>query len=163
MGCIIAIHIAAAYPKIIKRLVLYEPPFFVDLPEFRRHGKQRKRRFAFYRWLAARPELVLAYARTFSRISRYYDAFMGRESWTAFERSLHNTIMQQAAYDELARVKVPVDVIHGRLDLVVARAEAKKMFRGQPNVHLHVVNELHGVTPRAGKYLASILAKRYTT
>jgi pimeloyl-ACP methyl ester carboxylesterase len=162
MGCLIAIHIAATWPKLVGRLVLYEPPLFVDLPEFRRHGKQRQRRFAFYRWLAARPDLVLAYARHFSRLTRSYDVFMGRESWTAFERSLHNTIMQQATYDELTRLEIPIDVVHGRLDFIVSRAEMKKIFQDYPNIQLHIVTQLHGVTTRAAKYLARLLDKRYT-
>jgi pimeloyl-ACP methyl ester carboxylesterase len=161
MGCLIAIHIAASWPKLVKRLVLYEPPLFVDLPDFRRHSKQRQRRFTFYRWLAARPDFVLSYARHFSRLTRY-DAFMGRESWTAFERSLHNTIIRQATYDELTRLEIPADIVHGRLDFIVSRAEMKKIFKDHPHVRLHIVNQLHGVTPRAAKYLARLLDTRYT-
>ena len=157
MGCLVAIHLAATHPKLIRRLVLYEPPLFTEAPGFPTHRWRRRQLFALYKFFAARPKLVLAYSRTFSRAVRYFGVFMDESSWTAFERSLFHTIMRQASYDQLLRLRVPVDIVHGRLDFVVTRAETRRMFADNPRVRWHTVNEAHGVTPGAARFLARLV------
>ncbi len=158
MGSLVAVHIAAKYPKLVKRLVLYEPPLFADLSDYKVHTRRRDRHFAFYDYLVARPQLVLGYVRALGRLAKRFGVFMTPDSWIPFERSLRHTIMRQTAYDELHAIALRTDIIHGRLDFVVTRAEVKRMFADNPHIHMHIVNQLHGVTPRAAKYLAGLLS-----
>ena len=65
--------------------------------------------------------------------------------------------MDQRAYDELKAVEVPTDIIYGKFDLVVTRSEVKDMLKANPNVKFHLVNEMHDITKKAGRYIISLL------
>jgi pimeloyl-ACP methyl ester carboxylesterase len=164
MGCLVAVHIAAKYPKRVKRLVLYEPPLLADDPAYRRHARRRMRYLAFYAYIASHPELAfLRNQLTWRLIRRLTGLHLSEEEWPPFERSLRNTIMSQTAYAELRDISIPTHIVHGRLDLIVNRVQMKKMFVQNPNIALHVVNDIHDISPRSAKYLAKLLERtRYS-
>ena len=160
MGCLVATHIAATNPDLVKRLVLYEPPLFADAPEdFPRHTKLKDRYFAFFGFLATHPELAATEGHLLWRAAKRLTGFgLTEERWTAFERSLRHTIMDQGAYNELHAITIPTDIIYGRLDFVVIRADVKKMFRANRNIKLHLVTQTHGITAHSAGYIANLLA-----
>lgn len=159
MGCLIAAHIARQRPADVKRLILYEPPLFANLPEFRSHSRRRTMYFTAYGWLAKRPQLIASYGHTLGRIAaRLTAAATGQGSWLPFERSLRNSIMQQSAYRDLHQVQVPTAVIHGRLDMIVTRAELKKMFGKNSHISFKTIPTRHNVGPRASRYLAGVIS-----
>jgi cis-3-alkyl-4-acyloxetan-2-one decarboxylase len=158
MGCLIASHIAATKPSRVQRLVLYQPPLFVDDPIYRRHHRLRSRYFALYTYIADRPQLAFLKNQFLRRMSRRISGLnLKEEDWPPFERSLRNTIMDQQIYRELSAVKIPTDIIHGRLDIIVTRAQIKKMFAGNKNIKLHLTNDVHDISPRAASYIVNLL------
>ena len=158
MGCLVAIRIAAQYPKLVHRAILYEPPLFVDLPEYRSHSRYRKGYFTLYRKVANNPEAVLRYAQTLGRAAtRLPGHNLSHEIWLPFERSLRNTIMGQTAYYELLRAKLPIDIVYGRLDMIVSRSEIRKMFKYNPNISFHMVNDSHSISARTARFLINLL------
>ncbi len=164
MGCLVAVHLAAHHPRLIKRVILFEPPLFVDVPEFRTHQKRRAQYFKFFEYIIERPELALAQGRALFRTIRKLSGFaLSNEMWTPFERSLRNTIMNQQAYRELHQIAVPTDIIHGRFDFVVTRADVKEMFTKNKNIKLHIANRFHGISPLSARYLARLIANKDVT
>lgn len=157
MGCLVASHIAWKHPQMIDRLILYEPPLFADSPEFRSHKRRRRLYFAFYGEILKRPQVFFAYNKFALRFAERWALGLNAETWPAFEKSLLNTIMNQKAYQELKNIGVPTDIIYGRFDLVVTRTEVKEMLKSNPNIHFHLVKEMHEITPRAARYLNQIL------
>lgn len=157
MGCLVATHIAARYPGLVKHLVLYEPPLFADDPEYRSHTKRRQRYFAFFAYVASHPQWAFTQSYLIRITKRVIGLGVDRATWVPFERSLRNTIMQQQAYDELRNTVVPTDIVHGRLDFVVIRTEIKNMLAVNEHIHLHVVTEMHGLSVRSARYLARLL------
>jgi pimeloyl-ACP methyl ester carboxylesterase len=160
MGCLVASHIAWRYPELVERLVLYEPPLFADDPQYKVHTQRRLRYFSFYEYLASQPhQWAFAKAHIVWRIIRRIVGFkLNEEQWVPFERSLRNTIMAQTAYRELHDVSVPTDIIHGRFDFVVVRAEVEKMFQHNPHVALHVVTDMHGLSARSARYIEKVIS-----
>ena len=160
MGCLIASHIAWKYPNRVERLILYEPPLFADSPEFRSHKRRKRLYFALYNELLQRPKILFTYSKLLTKRFTQGDILkIDQQSWTAFERSLKNTIMDQRAYDELKAIRVPTDIIYGKFDLVVTRRDVKDMLKANPYVTFHLVNEMHDVTDRAAKYIINLLEK----
>lgn len=158
MGCLIASHIATIKPTAVQRLVLYQPPLFVDDPAYRRHHRRRSRYFALYTYLADRPQLAFLKSQFLRRMARRISGLnLKDEDWPPFERSLRNTIMDQQIYQELSDVQIPTDIIHGRLDIIVTRAQIKKMFENNKNIKLHLTNDIHDVSPRAASYIINLL------
>jgi pimeloyl-ACP methyl ester carboxylesterase len=157
MGCLVATHIAARYPKLVKHLVLYEPPLFADDPEYRSHAKRRQRYFAFFAYVASHPQWAFTQSYLMRIARKVIGLSIDQNTWIPFERSLRNTIMQQVAYDELRAIKVPTDIVHGRLDFVVVRTEVQAMFVANEHIKLHTVTEMHGLSVRSARYLARLL------
>ncbi|HSE60911.1 MAG TPA: alpha/beta hydrolase [Candidatus Saccharimonadales bacterium] len=157
MGCLVAAHVAVKRPGTVGWLVLYEPPLFADVDEFRKHTRVRERYFQVFEYILAHPEMLLTKRRLLKLVRKMYGLRLSEEDWLPFERSLRNTIMQQRLYEDLQSVSMPTDIIHGRLDLVVTRTEVKAMFKARSNVRMHVVNHMHSVTPKAAAYIAKLL------
>jgi cis-3-alkyl-4-acyloxetan-2-one decarboxylase len=157
MGCLVAANVAMRRPKSVARLVLYEPPLFADLDEFQTHKAIRERYFKVFEYILAHPEMLLTRRRLLRLVRKVYGLRMGEEDWLPFERSIRNTIMQQQLYEDLQSVTMPTDIIFGRLDFVVTRAQVDAMFKARPNVHLHIVNHMHSVSARAAAFIAGLL------
>lgn len=161
MGCLVAVHLAAQHPRLVERVILFEPPLFVDVPEFRTHQKRRAQYFRFFEYIMERPELALAQGRAVLRTLRKISGFaLSAEMWTPFERSLRNTIMDQRAYRELHQISVPTDIIHGRFDFVVTRADVKDMFTKNKHIKLYITNRFHGISPLSARYLTRLITRQ---
>lgn len=159
MGCLVASHIAATRPDMVRRLVLYEPPLFADDPEYQAHMRKRGRYFALYEFIATHPQLAFTQAQVLWRLAkRVIGLQLTAEQWIPFERSLRNTIMRQTAYEELRHIKLPTDIIHGRLDLIVIRTDLRRMFRANPHITWHTVTDIHGISMRSARFLAALVA-----
>jgi pimeloyl-ACP methyl ester carboxylesterase len=159
MGCLVATHIAATQPQLVKQLVLYEPPLYADDPEFRKHTRQREYYFALYEFIASHKQLAFTQSQLFWRAAKKIVGLrLTQEMWTPFERSIRNTIMRQTAYAELHDICIPTVIIHGRLDLVVTKAELRKMFRANKYIIWYTVTDFHGISIRSARLLAQVLA-----
>lgn len=158
MGCLVATHIAAIRPELVKRLVLFEPPLFADDPVYRKHNRRRGYYFRFYKYVADHPQLAFFERQMLWRAVRRISGLrLNREEWIPFERSLRNTIMAQTAYSELRHLAITTDIIHGRWDMIVTRAQIKEMFADNPHIKLHLTNDIHDISPRAARYVLRIL------
>jgi pimeloyl-ACP methyl ester carboxylesterase len=158
MGCLVAVHIASKYPDRVKRVILYEPPLFADIPEFSSHARRRKIYFSIFDRIAGSPNMVLTYARLLGRAATRIVGFaLSEETWLPFERSLRNTIMSQTAYHELHALTVPTDIVYGRFDIVVTQTEVKNMFSDNENISFYHVTDTHGVSKKSAAALALLI------
>ncbi len=158
MGCLVAAQLATAYPGLTKRLILYEPPILGDLPDFPGHAKRSARYKALFEYIASHPQLAHVESRFLWRAARKLSGLhLSPEEWVPFEQSLRNTIINQQAYEQLRIVNIPADIIYGRLDFVVIRQGVKKLFNHNPNIHLHLVTDMHGISKSSARYLASLV------
>jgi len=161
MGCLVAAHVAAVRPKLVGRVILYEPPLLGEVPEFPAHGKRSARYKTLFGYIAAHPQLAQVESRLLWRIARKLSGMnIAPQEWIPFERSLRNTILEQQAYEELKTIAVRTDIVYGRFDLVVIRRGIKEMFRPNPYVRLHLVSDMHGISARSARYLAGLLTGR---
>lgn len=159
MGCLVASHVSARGRLSVARQILYEPPLFADVPEYKLHKRRRDKYFALFEYLAAHPHLLFLQNKFIRRIARRMAGIRISESrWVPFERSLRNAIMEQQAYDELNATTTPTDIIHGRLDFIVTHAEVKDMFADNPHIAQHSVNHMHTVTARAARFIHALLS-----
>jgi pimeloyl-ACP methyl ester carboxylesterase len=159
MGCIVATHLAARHPKLARNLLLYEPPLLADVAEFPRHTRRSARYRAFFEYIAAHPQLAYMESHMLWRIAKkLWGMHITEEGWLPFQRSLRNTIMQQQMYHELKTIKLPTDIIYGRLDLIVIRQGIARMFQRNKYIKLHAVTDSHGISARSAKYLARLIA-----
>lgn len=158
MGCLVAAHIAAIRPDLVKRLILYEPPLFANDPVYRKHSRRRGHYFRLYKYVAAQSQLAAVERQLIWRAAQHISGWhLTDDEWVPFERSLHNTIMAQTTYDELRHTTVPTDIIHGRWDLIVTRTQISEMFAHNPKISIHMSNTTHNISPRAADYIVRLL------
>jgi cis-3-alkyl-4-acyloxetan-2-one decarboxylase len=160
MGCLVATHIAATKPKLVGRLVLYEPPLLGDIPEFPGHGKRSARYKTLFEYIASHPELAHVESKLMWRVARKISGlYLSEEEWYPFEQSLRNTILDQQTYHELKGIAVPTDMVYGRLDFVVIRQGIKDVFRVNKNIKLYLITDMHGISAGSAHYLAGLIEK----
>lgn len=159
MGGLVATRLASADPKIVRKLLLYEPPLFADLPEFKTHARRRKFYFDLFERIAKNPSGTLTVTRVVARIAKNWTKYLQSEqTWLPIERSLRNTIMSNDAVDELRDITIDTDIIHGRLDMVVPQADVKHMLRNNPRISFYRTVDRHGLSRGSARYLASLIA-----
>jgi pimeloyl-ACP methyl ester carboxylesterase len=160
MGCLVAAHLAATKPKLVKRLLLYEPPLLGEVPDFPSHSKRSARYRALFEYIASHPELAHVENKLMWRMARKLSGLhLSKEEWYPFEQSLRNTILEQRTYYELKGVSVPTDIVYGRLDFVVIRQGVQEIFHDNKNIKLHLVTDMHGISARSARYLAGLLER----
>lgn len=158
MGCLVAAHIAATNPGLVRRLILYEPPLLGNTPDFPSHAKRSARYKILFDYIASHPQLAHLESKMLWRAARKVSGlYLSPEEWLPFERSLRNTIMEQQAYEELRTVSVPTDIVYGRFDLMVIRRGIRTMFTPNKHIKLHLVADTHGISIRSALYLAELL------
>jgi pimeloyl-ACP methyl ester carboxylesterase len=159
MGSLVSVHIAAIRPKMVQKLVLYEPPIFADLTDFPRHLRRRDFYFKIFERLAANPSGGITLAKALGRLTANWGAFLkSEETWLPIERGLRNSIMQQSVYKELHDISVPTAIVHGRLDLVVTRTELKDMYKDNTNISFYMTTANHGLNLISARFLARMIA-----
>jgi pimeloyl-ACP methyl ester carboxylesterase len=160
MGTLVATRLATLQPALVRRLILYEPPLFADMSEFRTHQRRRDFYFDIYERIAKNPSGSFTMTRLLSRISKNWTKFLeSQETWIPIERSLRNTIIKQQGYEELRDIAIATDIVHGRFDVVVTRANLKKLLSHNQNVRFYRTTDRHGLSKPSARYLARLIGQ----
>jgi pimeloyl-ACP methyl ester carboxylesterase len=162
MGSLVASRIGTITPGRVARLLLYEPPLFAAVPEFK--TKARRRRFyeGIYEKIATNPPGLLTMTRVVATISRNWTKFLvSEQAWLPIERSLRNTIIRQTSFEELKDIAIQTDIVHGRLDIAVPRTGIRKSLQHNPNIKFYRTTDNHGLSPRSARYLARLIAPEF--
>lgn len=156
MGCLVAVHVARMEPKLVKQLILYEMPLYVDLPNTKRFNRRRDLYFLIYNHIIESPELALSTRQSIRNLVAKYSGFqLTEETWLPFVKSLQNTIISQTTLKDIRQLTVPMDVIYGSLDMLVIRGTPKKIFGHEAtHVKTHTIREIHNISARASVFLA---------
>ncbi len=104
------------------------------------------------------PKLALFYGKLGSNMIRGLShASINDQVWVSFERSLKNTILSQESLEELRQLTIPIDIIYGRFDLIVSRANIDDLLKNKSNITFHTVADMHGISRRSAKFILSLL------
>lgn len=158
MGSLVASRVATLSHRRVRQLLLYEPPLYGDVPEFRTHARRRKFYFGIYERIAANKPGRLTMTRVVARISKSWAKFLvSEQDWLPIERSLRNTIIGQRSFEELKDTAIQTDIVHGRLDVAVSRAGLKSMLAHNPKIKFYKTTDRHGLSKRSARYLARLI------
>jgi pimeloyl-ACP methyl ester carboxylesterase len=159
MGSLVASRVATLQPKKVSRLLLYEPPLFAAVPEFKTHSRRQKFYLGIYARIANNPGGLLTVTRVVATVSRNWTKFLvSDQAWLPIERSLRNTIIKQTSFEELKDIAIQTDIIHGRLDVAVPRAGIRKSLQHNPNIKFYRTTDNHGLSKLSARYLAQLIA-----
>lgn len=119
LGSLISARYTAENPQSVAKLVLVSPPVYLDPKSF---GAARDRTamgiyLRVYEYLRANKQFTMRAAKGLDRISPIRNLLqVSEENWNAFTLSLQNAIESQTTVADIARVRVPVDIVYGTLD-----------------------------------------------
>lgn len=119
LGALIAARYTAEHPRGVAKLVLVSPPVYLEPSAF---GAPRDRAamdlyMKAYEYLRTNKQFTMRAAKGLDRISPIRNLLdVSEENWNAFTLSLQNAIESQTTVSDVARVRVPVDILYGTLD-----------------------------------------------
>jgi pimeloyl-ACP methyl ester carboxylesterase len=125
MGALIATRYAAVYRGRVSRLVLISPPIY--LPTSTIGGASGRTAmdlyFRTYEYLRENKEFTMRAASRLARLSPIKNLLdVSERNWRAFALSLQNSIETQTTVSDLAAVRVPIHLVYGSLDPLLAPA-----------------------------------------
>lgn len=119
LGSLISSRYAADHPELVAKLVLVSPPIYLD-PKAWGTPRDKAAMGAYlrvYEYLRANKAFTMRAAEAIDRISPIRNVLQVSESnWMAFTLSLQNAIESQTTVADIARVRVPVEIVYGTLD-----------------------------------------------
>ncbi len=162
MGCFIAIEVATLKKGFVDNLLLYEPPFYVGLPDKNSYRLRLATYFKIYERFTEKPPAALKYFATAQRLFRTGGGFqLTEENWIPFQRTIRNTIMNQTALNDLKQLNVPTQILYGRYDHLVFNDKKNTFFEDSTApVEVAELSSMHGISRRASKEIVKhLLAK----
>jgi pimeloyl-ACP methyl ester carboxylesterase len=123
MGALIASRYAAVNPGKVSRLVIISPPIYVPTSTIGGTGGRTAMDLYFrtYEYLRENKDFTMRAAASLARLSPIKNLLdVSERNWRAFALSLQNSIETQTTLSDLAAVRVPVELIYGSLDPLLA-------------------------------------------
>ena len=147
LGALVAVEIAKRYPLLVKSIILCSPPFYREDPVKRRLFPDSDRMLKrLYTRMITHPEELLAISKIFKRLGLVNKSFnLTRDNSASYINALETSIINQTAFDDAVRLKVPTFIFHGRLDPIVIYRNLKAVAERNINVKLLTVLAAHEV------------------
>lgn len=123
LGALIVSRYAAVHPEGLSRLVLVGLPIYGSPAEIgdRRVRSRVSAYLRAYEFLRSNKEFTIRNAGILARLLPIKGVFeVTEKNWTPFVLSLEHCIESQTVVSDLARVRVPVEVVYGTLDAFIA-------------------------------------------
>lgn len=161
LGSLIASRYAADNPASVARLVLVSPPVYLDPASF---GSTVDRTamgvyLKVYEYLRSNKSFTMMAAKGLDRLSPIRNLLqVSEENWEAFTLSLQNAIESQTTVADIARVRVPVEVVYGTLDPFLMPGGIQ-IIASMRHVTIHKVDANdHVVRTRLAKEVARVIS-----
>lgn len=162
LGALIAARYAATRPRGLERLVLvgspiYLPPATIGDPVDR---ASMGAYFTVYEFLRQNPTFTRRTAAALAAIAPIRGVLdLTETNWVPFMLSLQNAIESQTTLADLARVRVPIDLVYGALDPFLAPGGIA-IVEQLRHVRAHrVPGVAHIIRPRLAQAVARVLAE----
>jgi cis-3-alkyl-4-acyloxetan-2-one decarboxylase len=160
LGALISSRFAADFPERVAKLILVSPPIYLDPTAL---GDRRERAtmglyLKVYEYLRANKTFTMRAAAGLDRLSPIRHVLeVSERNWSPFVLSLENAIESQTTVSDIARVRVPVDIVYGTLDPFLMPASIRIVGRMRHvTVHRVDAND-HVIRKRLAKVVARVI------
>lgn len=147
LGALVAVEIAKRYPLLVKSLVLCSPPFYREDP-IKKHMLPTGDKIltTFYRYIKNNPDDFIKVSKVAMRLGMVNKSFsIDRDSAPVYMNALESSIINQTSLDDALKLRVPTQVLYGRLDPVVIYKNLRYLANNNHNVRLITVLAAHEV------------------
>lgn len=162
MGCNVAIEVAKERPDLASKLVLLGAPLYKTTPRGGFWARLLKREgvyFQIFSIVKKNPDLTVEGAKKLDKLVPLIKGMeITEETWPAYKASLSGTIMQTRSFKDACKLKVPILMVYGKLDVFVIKRNLKKVARrNKEYVKFKTVLGPHEITPLQGKTVAEMI------
>ena len=161
-GSIVAVECAKRYPN-TKQLIL------CSLPLYRKATKEQEPSakntesilFEIYRQSLKHPKGTIALYNLIEKIGigGPSKTALSAETFWAFKETLRSGIMNQRTTENLRQLKIPINIIYGKLDPLIISKNLKAVAKGRPNIEIKAPISDHALRGPILKAIEEALAK----
>ena len=161
LGALIAIRLAAEYPRLVKHLVVISPPVYlpkdavIDPVERARVDGYLK----LYHFMRDNPGFTRAAAVALEALTptkNYVE--LDEHNWEAFAKSLEQCVESQTTLTDLAQVRCTIDLVYGTLDPFLSPSGLRAMERMRGVATTRVEGVDHPIRPKMAQVVARLIA-----
>ncbi len=146
LGSLVAIETAKKYPYLASALVLCSPPLYVapDDKSLLRPERVLRKLFAA---MADNTEQFVALAQFAAKYQIIVDKSFNvtHKNVDIFLNALRAAIANQTALEDIVKIRVPIEIMHGVLDPLVINANLRKVAKQNSHIHIRDVAAGHEV------------------
>ena len=169
MGALIALDLAARYPKRVKKLVLMGMPVFQNVVEARKQIT-RSNLVPKIMYFGASGRIVCAVMCKFRPLAQklvpiYFKHLPKtiaedsvKHTWYSYSRSMTNIIENQNVPADLNMLKIPVILLYGKEDLLSKEADIENLKSGCRDIYLRFLEGTHQLPIEQPQIMAEIIA-----
>jgi pimeloyl-ACP methyl ester carboxylesterase len=161
LGALLSARFAAQHPEHVSRLVLVSPPVYLSLTEI---GDPLVRvqvgaYLKVYEFLRLNKQFTIASAARIASLFQLGDVLeVSERNWMPFTLSLENCIESQTTVSDIAAVSVPIDVVYGAQDQLLAAGPMRIVAQlRHVTMHRVMVND-HFLRSRLAKAVAAAIS-----
>jgi pimeloyl-ACP methyl ester carboxylesterase len=147
LGALVAVEIAKRYPLLVRSLVLCSPPFYrVDAVKRRLLPGSDKVLANMFRLATRHPEEFIKISGVAMRLGLVNKSFsLTRDDAPSYMNALEATIINQTSLGDAVKLKVPMQLLYGRLDPVVVVKNLRYLVKNNSHAQLTTLLTGHEV------------------
>ncbi len=147
LGALVAVDIARRYPMIVRSLILCSPPFYqLHEDEKRLLPRADKVLTDIYRTIKKYPKEFLQVAAIAMRYKLINNDFsVTDKNIDSYMATLEAAIINQTSFEDVKKLKLPITILHGKLDPVVVFRNLKELARDNSNIKLRSILAGHEI------------------
>lgn len=147
LGALVAVDVARRYPLIVRSLILCSPPFY-QLHEDEKRFLPRADIVLtnIYKTIKKYPERFLQVAAIAMRYKLINDDFsVTDKNIDSYMETLEAAIINQTSFNDVSKLRLPIQILHGTLDPVVVARNLKELSRDNANITLRSILAGHEI------------------
>lgn len=134
LGALIAIEIAKTQSDKVSQLILCSPPFYKSANGSKKLIIDEAYR-RLYRRISQKPDSIRGLSKLNQKlVNKYFD--QNSVGTGAFRSTLEASIVNQTSLDDAIALQIPTEIIYGRLDPIVIKANLTQLVRTNPHTKL---------------------------
>lgn len=166
LGALVAVEIAKRYSLVPKRLVLCSPPFYSPRSsEAKKLGSQDDMLRTLYDVARKHPEKLEKFSPFAVKLGLANKTLnITQDNVPSYIAALESSIINQTSLQDVAKLKVPIDIFYGTFDPVVIKKHITGLAKTYKNITATRLNFGHEITggyvSKLATYLSSLRTDR---
>jgi pimeloyl-ACP methyl ester carboxylesterase len=160
LGALIATRYAATHAGKVSKVILVSPPIYLPAETVSAASDRTAMGLYFrvYEYLRENKEFTIRAAARLARLSPIKNLLdVSERNWRAFVLSLQNSIETQTTLSDLAAIRVPIELVYGSLDPLLAPVGIR-IAEQLRHVTVHRVDRGdHVIRPRMARVVATAI------